>query len=155
MKNKKAVYFVLALILGIWAVILYRVFNFASSSNDNVDVQSSFVPPVLNSNAADTFSIFANYRDPFLGKTETPGENKKVKIVPIPKKVVEPLKWPAITYGGMIKSRKSNAQLCMVVINGQSNFMKEGDGASDILLKKVYKDSIEVVFQKEKRVVRK
>jgi hypothetical protein len=56
----------------------------------------------------------------------------------------------------MIKSRsKSNAQLCMVNINGQSNFMKEGDALVDVLLKKVYKDSIEVVFQKEKKIIRK
>jgi hypothetical protein len=81
--------------------------------------------------------------------------NKIPKDPPPPKKVLVPTQWPAITYGGVIKSRKSNAQLCMVNINGQSNFMKEGDVIADVMLKKVYKDSIDVVFHKEKRVVRK
>jgi hypothetical protein len=155
MKNKKAVYFLVILIAGIWGVILYRIFNFSSSPDNNTELQASFVSPVLNPNTADTFSISLNYRDPFLGKTEAPVQNKKQKPVPIPEKVVEPTKWPSISYGGMIKSRKSNAQLCMVMINGQSNFMKEGDAIADIQLKKIYKDSIELMFQKEKRVVRK
>jgi hypothetical protein len=155
MKSKKAVYVLVILIAGVWGVILYRIFNFAASPDDNIELQSSFVPPVLNSNAADTFSIFENYPDPFLVKTEPRIESKKINPVPVPKKVVEPLKWPAITYGGMIKSHKSNAQLCMVMISGQSNFMKEGDLVSEIQIKKIYKDSIEVVFQNEKRMVRK
>lgn len=155
MKNKKAVYLLIILIAGIWAVILYRFFNFASSDDGNTEFQSSFVPPVLNASVNDTFSISANYRDPFLGKVQS-DEVKKPKVTqPQPKKVIEPLKWPTITYGGMIKNRKSSAQLCMVSINGQSNFMKEGDAIADVELKKIYKDSIEVVFQKEKKVIRK
>lgn len=155
MKNKKAVYLLVVLIAGIWGVIIYRFFNFASSSENSTAFQSSFVPPVLSSGTADTFSIAANYRDPFLGRVEVRSEVKKPAVNPLPKKAVEPLKWPTITYGGVIKSRKSNSQLCMVIINGQSNFMKEGDAIADVKLKKVYKDSIEVTFQKEKRMIKK
>lgn len=155
MKNKKVAYLLVVLIAGIWAVILYRFFSFSSSSDHTVQIESSFIPPALSSGIIDTFSISANYRDPFLGKTETPSKSKKSKAVPIPKKAIEPLKWPVITYGGMIKSRKSNAQLCVVVINGQSNFMKEGDATSEVQLKRVFKDSIEVVFGKERRIMRK
>lgn len=155
MKNKKVVYLLILVIAGIWAFILYRFFAFSSSPN-NPEFQALFVPPVLTSTTSDTFSISANYRDPFLGKTETKVESNRPKTTPVPKKVVELLKWPAITYGGMIKNRKSNAaQLCMVVINGQSNFMKEGDIIADVQLKKVYKDSVEVVFQKDKKMIKK
>ena len=155
MKNKKTVYLVLPIVIGLWALVIYKVVHIYSSSDETVVASSSFVPPILKSNFSDTFSIAATYRDPFLGKTVSPTVSK-TSIAPQPlKKISEPTKWPGITYGGVIKSRKSNAQLGMVSINGQTNFMKEGDVISDVLLKKIYKDSIDVVFQKEKRVVRK
>ncbi len=154
MKNKKGVYLLVILIAAIWAFIIYRFFA-SSSSATNPELHSTFIAPVLNSNASDTFSISANYRDPFLGRTEAKILHKGPTVPAPPKKAIEPLKWPTVTYGGMIKSRKSNSQLCMVVINGQSSFMKEGDVNADVQLRKVYKDSIEVVFQKEKRVVKK
>jgi len=155
MKNKKTVYLVLPVVVGLWALVIYKVVNIYSASEKAVVSTSSFVPPVFVSNTMDTFSITANYRDPFLGKTEVPAVKKTPVVAPPPKKVIEPTPWPAVTYGGVIKSRKSNEQLCMVSINGQTNFMKEGDVISDVLLKKIYKDSIDVVFRKEKRVVRK
>jgi hypothetical protein len=156
MKSKKTVYLVLPVVIGLWALVIYKIVNIYSASEGKLVAASSFIPPVLIANSNDTFSITANYRDPFLGKTETPAAvNNTPKTPPPPKKIAEPTKWPVITYGGVIKSRKSNAQLCMVSINGQTNFMKEGDVLSDVQLKKIYKDSIDVVFQKEKRVVKK
>lgn len=155
MKNKKTVYLVLPVVVGLWALVIYKVVQIYSASEEKVTSANAFIPPVLISSAADTFSIAADYIDPFLGRSIVKSDHKASEPTQLPKKIMEPLKWPAIAYGGMIKSRKSNDQLCMVVINGQSNFMKEGDITKDVQLKKVYKDSIEVVFQKEKRMVRK
>jgi type II secretory pathway component PulC len=155
MKNKKTVYVILPVVIGLWALVIYKIVTIYSASEGTVVNTGSFVLPILISNSADTFSIAANYRDPFLGKKESPAPDNAPKPAPRPEKVAEPIQWPAITYGGVIKSRKSNVPLCMVSINGQTNFMKEGEVAAGIQLKKIYKDSIDVLFRKEKKVVRK
>ena len=55
----------------------------------------------------------------------------------------------------MIKNQKTNKQVYLVTINNQDNMMKPGDVISDVELKKVYRDSIEVTFHKEKKVIKK
>lgn len=165
MKNKKLLYILIPIVLLVWGVIIYRIFNVVNGSGSNEVRKSSFVENTVNENLIDTFSIHPNYRDPFISKRakKTTFENKITSTVTKPdliKKVanvVVPLsnKWPSIVYNGLIKNEKSNKQLALVQINGQSNILQLGNVAEGVELTKIFRDSIEVKFNLEKRFVRK
>jgi hypothetical protein len=161
MKNKKVLYFLFPATLIVWITIFVRIYNTLnptseikiSTLNDSKEVQASQM-------VSDTFSIDNNYRDPFVGdkiilKTNNASSNNfnPIKpVVPIPKK--ESL-WPKILYLGMIKNQKSNKQLVLVQINDNLETMKIGDLNNNIQVCKIFKDSIEVMFGKQKKFIRK
>ena len=63
--------------------------------------------------------------------------------------------WPSITYEGMIKNQTSSRQLALLIINGESHFMKIDDQINGVEVLKIYKDSVQVVFEKIKRMIKK
>lgn len=150
------------MVLLLWAAIIYKIFNVINGSNPNEVYKSAFIGNADNENLIDTFSIHPNYRDPFISKRaikSNSSENKAANVVINPsviKTAITPSTvWPNLVYGGLIKNQKSNKVLALVQINGQANIMKIGDIAGEIELTKIFRDSIEVRFQKEKRFVRK
>lgn len=158
MKNKKATYILLSIVAAIWGIIVYKIFSTVGSKESIQQENISYSSMLPVKTAIDTFSIIANYRDPFLGKmTLSPSENDKPKtsVKKIEKPAPEPLKWPSIVYRGMIKNQKTGKQLYLLTIDKQDNMMKPGEMISDIELKRVYRDSVEVVFKKEKRTIKK
>jgi len=114
--------------------------------------------PVIEMLEPDTFSIIAKYRDPFLGKIRSPKpKTKKVKKKPPPiKKKPEPvLRWPTITYGGMIKNQQTGKLVAMIKINGKDNLMAVDNIVSEVRLVQVYPDSIKVALGTVEKVVGK
>src|SRR5258708_1692147 len=103
MKNKKVVILLLVLTAGIWGTVIYRIFK-TVHKKDRVQIKAaesksnfSYLP--------DTFSIVADYRDPFLGKRavmEVPKKTSSGPVKPKPAPVVNIIKWPAISYAGII-----------------------------------------------------
>lgn len=145
------------IVLGIWGYVIYQIVSVVGHKDVTLANNITVHTVLPEKNIIDTFSIVANYRDPFLGKmTLTPSENDKPKI-PVKKieKPVEPVRWPSVVYHGMIKNQKTNKELYLVTINNQDNMMKPGDVFSDVELKKVYKDSILVIYKKEIKTFRK
>lgn len=162
MKNKKLLYVLIPAVLLLWGVIIYKIFNVVNGSKSEEVYKSSFIENSDDENLIDTFSIHPNYRDPFLGKIvkkSSPSENKVPNINPNPiaQKKATPTStvWPTLVYSGLIKNQKSNKTLALVQINGQAHIMKIADIEAEVELTKIFRDSIEVKFQKEKRFVRK
>ena len=154
MKNKKVIYFVLIpIVIAIWGYMIYEFISFGSTDN-TIQAPNNFSVPHLENAGPDTFSISADYRDPFLGKP-VEEKNSSTPKVKAPPTVKAELPWPKITYGGVIKNQKSSKQLYLVQVSGNDHIMREGDAAEDVQLAKAWKDSIQVLFQKEKKVVRK
>jgi hypothetical protein len=161
MQNKKALMFLVPVALALMSVVVYKFYKALNPSKEQYAkvINTVYTDKADTAISADTFSIIADYRDPFLGKiisAEVPKATNYIPRQPKPEKPpLTPVKWPAITYGGVIKNQKSNKQVVLVSINGQGNFMKAGEEAQGILLKQVYKDSIVLVYEKETKVVRK
>jgi hypothetical protein len=161
MKNKKMLYVLIPAVLLVWGMIIYKIVSPVSGGDNITGLQNnqfalSSTTEILN----DTFSINPNYRDPFLGKTtkkSNPSENKEsnADIDPIKKNTATSTKWPSLIYGGMIKNQKSNKQLVLIQINGQSSSIKLGEVINGIELIKIFRDSIEVRFGKENKFVGK
>lgn len=158
MKNKKLIYVLLPLVILIWGTIFYKIFFSASPEEELAEGTINPQKIIAAASVADTFSIVASYRDPFLGNAvyseNTDNETPKPKMVPAPK-IEQAVQWPAIIYGGMIKNQQSTRQLALVKINGKENILKAGEMVGTIELAKIYKDSIEVKMGKEKKVVKK
>jgi hypothetical protein len=113
--------------------------------------------PVIE-NTNDTFSIHSDYRDPFLDKSipkKDPSDAPAKVSIPVAPVVKMALVWPAITYSGIIKNQKSNKEMVLVQINGQDFMAKAGETKNGVTLFKVYRDSIEVHFSKEKKIIHK
>lgn len=160
MKNKKLIYVLLPAVLVIWGIIFYRIFN-AAGGDDNI---SSFNDPGIReaqvSSYTDTFSIVADYRDPFMGKLAV--ENRPKTVVTVQPRITEPkpqspvkIAWPSIGYSGMIKNQKSALQLALLQVDGKSHTLKAGQSVEGVQLVKIFRDSVEVIFQNEKRTIRK
>jgi len=160
MKNKKMLYILLPLVLFVWGLIFYKVYNSINSSNQIV----SEPPATTNLNDSnlykmDTFSIFNNYRDPYLTKAVSVVKGNSHTInKPIPDKSIQvhtEVKWPSIIYNGVIKSKKSLKKLVLLKINGESNFMSTGTSSMGVEILDIYNDSIKVNYKGEFKVIKK
>ncbi|MFL5763635.1 MAG: hypothetical protein ACJ77K_06805 [Bacteroidia bacterium] len=159
MKNKKLTYALLPLVVLVWGMIIYRIMNVSGPDlpADNKIVYQEKMPAT----AGDSFSISANYRDPFNAPVVRylnahPG-NLPNPVPVVQKKAAQPASnsWPKVAYNGTIRNQQSKKELAMVEIDGQNNFMKQGDRLREIQLLKISRDSILVCFGKEKKVIYK
>lgn len=142
----------------IWGTVLYKLFFDKFREQELPDEIVVTAKSNSFSSGQDTFSIVANYRDPFLGNvtaSENHGNNsiiKKPAILPIEDIV---LQWPTLIYGGMIKNQQSSKQLALVKVNGKEIILKEGEMAGSVEIVKIFKDSVEVRMGKAVKVIRK
>ena len=157
MKNK-IIYILLSAVIIIWSAIFYRIF-FSLTRTDRISniIESSSIEKKINKIPSDTFTLFINYRDPFLEKAVIADVSEKKNSRKLSKelKIHPAIVWPSVNYSGMIKNKKSNQQLVLIKINGQDNLMRLGDIAAGLKLINIYKDSLEVSFEKEKRIITK
>ncbi|MBW8050715.1 MAG: hypothetical protein FVQ77_10360 [Cytophagales bacterium] len=162
MKNKKLTYFLIVLLVFIWGLIFYKIFVGVFDGSNNyviANIQKKPVKDIIIT--SDTFTIKANYRDPFLAQTYSNVAKKtKKKIVtkPVIKKPIEavlPIRWPVIKYLGSIKNQKTNKEVAMININRKEKLISVGDTVTGIRLLKIYGDSVQVVYEKEKKVIKK
>jgi len=156
MKNKKVVILLLILAAGIWGTVIYRIFK-TVHKEDTVQRKPAESKPDFSS-LPDTFSIVADYRDPFLGKRVVPQSLKKVTtpvVKPKPEPVASTIKWPALSYSGIIKNKNDAKELALVKIDQKEFIMRTGEVMQGVQLSKIFKDSIVVLYQKEKKVIMK
>ncbi len=146
MKSKKSLYALLAAVIIIWGVIIYRILANVSFSTDVQQSANTVIETVNEQVQLDSFSILANYRDPFLDKyvkketktiKTTVSKVKKV-IVPKVEKTIQP-KYN-IRYKGIIANKKS--ALAVLMIDGKELLMQKNDKYKDLTVLKIAKDSV-------------
>lgn len=162
MKNKKAVYILLPMVSIVWGLVLYRIF--AKTGNRPDPVPSASLNTVLSKkkvDASDTFSLIANYRDPFLGKlprsiksqpkkkVQHAGKKRIKKPAPIPKP------WPTIQYGGSIKNQRSNDHVAILKVQEEERMVALKEELKGIRVNQIFKDSVEVVYNNQTRIIHK
>ncbi|MFC4816007.1 MULTISPECIES: hypothetical protein [unclassified Flavobacterium] len=160
MKNKKSIYILLPLVLGIWGSVLYQFFSF---SEQEEQLNTGSVHPVnlspIKKFAADTSEIDVNFRDPFLGgsyqsvSTNSTSSNgrpvKSAKKVKPQIKIKEPLVWPEIKYKGIVSDTKNKNKVFMLVINGRTYLMKIGSTENEVTLIEGDRETIDVKYKNE------
>jgi len=155
MKNKKAIYILLPIVLFIWGTVAYQFFSFSDNDTDITDASHNFAVKPLKIKERDTFTINVNYRDPFLGKMYAPNTSHTVKHhtskkIAVP---VEPVIWPQIQYKGIVSDTKDKTRIFMLIINGKTCLMKKGEIQNDVLLKDGNRLSIDVQYKKALNVI--
>lgn len=150
-------YLLIPATLIVWGLIIFKIIGNMHSEENPVTPAFTQATTAIE-NVSDTFSIHPVYRDPFLGRivqrNELSNDEPKVKqsLIPV---VKAPTPWPAIVYGGIIKNQASNKEMVLLQIDGRDFMVKAGETTGGIQLFKVYRDSIEVHFLKEKKIIHK
>lgn len=109
----------LGVVLLIWGVVGYKILNTLSpdAPTQNQLKEISFEPKKIAEK--DTFSILANYRDPFLGtlpKKKVVKRKSKPKVAAVPE--------PNIIYTGSVINNDKKNSIFFVTIDGNQFLMK-------------------------------
>lgn len=139
-KNVKT-YTLLGLVLLIWGIIGFKVVGALSPKPLPEDAPVSMTKLPMLKKERDTFSIMANYRDPFLG-TMPPIKKEAVKKS-IPKTKV-PKK--NIVYSGLVSKSGSGSTLYFVTIDGQQFLMSRNEVVNDVRLLNGDQETIKVSY---------
>ncbi|WP_179008667.1 hypothetical protein [Winogradskyella forsetii] len=158
--SKKNINRVLIVVVSlIWGVLIYKFVNtfFVSSpiEADTIVSQETIDIPLI---AKDTFNLKAYERDPFLGTLNKPSKSitNKVYSLTVKKEVPVNQKWPKIQYLGFVKQEKSNDPLLLIKIDNRLYRNKiSGEIMESLNIISFYKDSIEVSFNNERRIIKK
>lgn len=145
-------------VILIWGFVFYKIFIAVKGDDNALPADTHAIKQADGNQLSDTFSIAANYRDPFNVKQPAITNNQPAKAAaPAPKKPEPPAAkpWPQVGYTGMIRSHKTNVPIAMLQLNGQSYTVKAGETFEEIQVIKILRDSVELKFGKEKRFIKK
>lgn len=165
MKSKRIRYLLVFLVIIVWSVIFYRIYNYVDDENDFIPGFSEQKLQCDTSNVNDTFSIQANYRDPFL-ETGNYNENNSVKpihnnadnVVKIQNTnlpVNALLRWPPIVFGGIVVNKKSSQAVGLIKLNQVQYIVHAKQIIENIEIITIYNDSITVRFADEIKTIKK
>ena len=151
MKKNNKTYLLLAVVIGIWGFIGFRLLNVVNPGpikNAQIVSNETYVPKQLK--ARDTFSLALNYRDPFLGAVIAPKKAKKI----VAKKEVKP-KAPekAISYTGFITDKASQQKIFFLTIEGQQHMMALNDVVQGVKLIQGTKNNVKVRLDGNTRTI--
>ena len=129
MSKQAKTYVLLGLVLLIWGIIGFKVVNGLSASSEPVVVMEPTRDLPKITKKKDTFTLIANYRDPFLGTT--PVSKKKPA-----KKPIQKTKTPKrnIIYAGLVSQNGSANALFFVSIDGKQHIMSKNEEIDQVKL---------------------
>ena len=122
----------LGLVLSVWGVLGFRIMRTVNpSANITPDIVrlEKFVPMAIKKR--DTFSIVANYRDPFLGTMPKADKPKKASIGIQKKKV---LSEKNIVYTGFITKSGSGGKIFFLTVDGQQRMLSKNESFKEVKL---------------------
>ena len=149
--------------LGLWGAVGYKtITQYFFSKGLNLNTDQTDYKLNLNLINKDTFKLGHISRDPFLDKQYqmtnpvSIKQDPKVSILNVNLKTVvskpkEIINWPLISYHGYIKSNGKNQELILLKIDGKLFRVRINDIVQQLIIKEVSNDSIEVIFNQQKR----
>lgn len=164
MAKKKINIILILVVLALWGTVGYRTLSRQLSGEALLPEKLNQTRDItINQINKDTFELEKINHDPFLNK-----EFQTAIIVPkkqIPhyssiKKVLASLilkpnpdiHWPTLTYYGYLKSK--DQELVLLKIDSKLCKLKLNDPINGLIVKKKYKDSIEVYFNSQSKIIR-
>lgn len=165
MAKKKLNIILIILVLALWGTVGYRALNRQFSGNETIPEQQKQGNISINQINKDTFKLEKINRDPFLNKQFQADVAAPVRIassyIPAKKTVSPPvtkanpdLHWPMLAYFGYINNKERSQELVLLKIDSKLFKLKLNDPVNGLIVKKRYKDSIEVFFNSQSRMIR-
>ncbi len=159
-QKKKIIYILLPIVILVWGFVFYQLYGYFFSKPDYTKTEEKTIINI-DEIKKDTFSIVADYRDPFLSNNmvqtginlvvnKTNGSSKTKKNTSL-----TVLKWPLIQFKGMIKNNNSEKRVAIVIVDGKEQIVKEGTTLNELKVIKIEKETITVSFQKEQKTISK
>ena len=162
MFNKKMINAVLIIIVvSLWGTVSYKYINrFFGDNEVFYNTSENYNFDTLSVISKDSFNLQPLTKDPFLNKIVI---QQKIQSSSIPKENIvkkEPIlkssiPFPAVQYYGYIKSKDKKEELILVKINNSLERIRLNDNIDGLIIKKIYKDSIVVHYNKETRRFKK
>lgn len=153
MGSKLKTYILLALVLGIWGGIAYKIFSGLNPEQESTPSQNfnvAFKKPEVTKTVK--FDIKPLSRDPFLGTLLIQRPPKKIKK----KTLVKPkTQWLPIQYNGVIQKDDGSVKLYIISINGQQRILKKNQSFKDVTVIKGSNNEVTLQFKGEKKTFNK
>lgn len=166
--KKKINIILLLVVLSLWGTVAWRSlknFFYQETEAENTTLYQSIN---INKIQKDTFELKKIDRDPFLQKSIanlSPTNYKKPQKKTIKSnlshfykptvKKTEPSNMPIMKYVGYIKSTQQKEEIVLLKINNNLKRCVIGKKYSDIQVKKVYKDSVQIVYYGKPMIIKK
>lgn len=162
MAKKKINIILIIVVLGLWGTVGFKTVNRYFGDNSIITNTKTLTKDVsLKKIDKDTFELEKINRDPFLNKEYQDNPvpkpvtyhhpiKKTTPVIKIPKPVVN-INWPALKYYGYLKSK--DQELVLLKIDSKLHKLKLNDPVNGLVVRKKYKDSIEVFFNSEARII--
>jgi type II secretory pathway component PulC len=169
--KKKINIALILLVLVLWGTVLYKYVTHFFNNDIPTLTQNPAVAFIPEKMIKDTFALQSLNVDPFLKKELEPTLNrsisintsstsisvfkkpKKAVVKPVVVKIETPL--PEIKYFGFIKSQEKKDELILVKVNTTLFKTRLNENCNGVWIKKIYRDSIEINFEKRKVIIRK
>lgn len=140
-------------LLIIWSVVGYQLISSFFGKNEiNFNLPPMAVENLdFKTENKDVFDLPDISRDPFLGKRTIPKKEASLNISHQRRlEVKKP--WPSIEYYGYVRGENSSSHLVLLKINANLERIRKGHQINGLYIKEIYKDSILIVFENEKRI---
>jgi len=167
--NKKKVnYILIPLVLLIWGGVIYTAINGLSNNDDGYVINQALPEVNMDQIKSDSFTLLANYRDPFLkrryysttstkNRSSTTNGSKSITNLKKTSKVEkkETMNWNFISYHGKIKNQQTTKNVGMLTIKGKDYLINEGETIEEVRLVKLLEDSIKVSYRENYAYIKK
>lgn len=129
MSKNSQTYILLGIVLLIWGIIGFRILGAISSEPEATLPQKRMAFKQIELTPQDTFSVKADYRDPFLGTLSIKKAKKKGR------KIVKTQTFDReVRYTGSMVNNSSGKRIYFITINGQQYLLEKGKQAMEVLL---------------------
>jgi hypothetical protein len=159
MKKKSLNYVLGFAVVLIWGMIFYQIFK--AYWKDDAEPQipaTTYREKAYNDYAVkkDTSTLKLNYRDPFKLSVTIVADTAHKKLTSRIASMIHPVAktdWSFIKYSGYIANPVTRKVISILIINGNSVMLAEGESAGDVKLVKNMRDSVQIIFKKSSRYI--
>ena len=160
MTPKAMRYVLLAAVVVVWSLILYKVLR-AVDNDAPLPATNNKSIKTITSSQEDTFSLLANYNDPFLAPDMMYADDmvfpqSKGEVDTAPRKTPPPpevIDISFIRYIGMIQNTTRKVKAAVLIIRGKEILMTEGQTAENITVLNISKSGITIRYKNKKMII--
>ncbi len=158
MEKKSTKLFLGILLLSVWSIFGYRMYE--RKNKANITYPMANIPEhKATATEREAFALLLNYKDPFLAERSNRSRKTNTSVLPKPQAVtskhnrkakkVEKKKevpFPKIEYKGNVKM-VNGQQKAIVKMDNDIHHWRSGERKDDLLLERIFEDSIQMRFQ--------